>query len=232
MSFISPIPVDASGKERSTGSMQSLGKDDFLNLLVTKMQYQDPMEPMNDEGFIAQLAQFSSLEQMSNISNGIDSSNQWSYLQMQSLNNVMASGFIGKDVKAEYSDIYVDGNSSKPVISYTTSQYASEMRFTISDSNGNVVRTITEDNIEAGSGHITWDGKDESGNKVDEGYYTVEATGLNSSEVEFTPSLSLVGTVTNVVYRDGAAYLTVNGMELQLGDITSVGEPGSFTEDD
>jgi len=231
MSFISAVPTDTNGVERTTGSMQTLGKDDFLNLLVTKMQYQDPLEPMNDEDFIAQLAQFSSLEQMSNIADGIETSNQWSYLQMQSLNNVMASGFIGKEVKAEYSDIYVD-DSNKPVISYTTAQYASEIEFVISNSAGDVVATITEENVEAGTGSIKWDGKDSRGNRVEEGYYTVEAKARNASNVEFTPEMSLVGVVTNVVYRDGAAYLTVNGMELQLGDITSVGEPGSFTDDD
>jgi flagellar basal-body rod modification protein FlgD len=231
MSFISPIPTDASGAERTTGSMQSLGKDDFLNLLVTKMKYQDPLEPMKDEDFIAQLAQFSSLEQMANISDGIDKSNQWSYLQMQSLNNVMASGFIGKEVKAEYSDLYIDGNN-KPVISYTTDQYASEIEFTISDAGGHVVATITEEDVNPGTGSIEWDGKDQRGNRVDEGYYTVEATAVNSSNVEFAPSLSLVGLVTNVVYRDGAAYLTVNGTEVALGDVTSVGEPGFFTDDD
>ncbi len=231
MGFISPIPVDSNGLERATGSMQSLGKDDFLNLLVTKMQYQDPLEPMNDEDFIAQLAQFSSLEQMSNISDGIETSNQWSYLQMQSLNNVMASGFIGKEVKAEYSGIYVD-NGNEPVISYTTAQYASEIEFVIRDANDNIVATITEQDAGLGTGSITWDGNNAQGNRVEDGYYTVQATALNSSNTEFTPSLSLVGVVTNVVYRDGAAYLTVNGAELPLGEITSVGEPGSFTEDD
>lgn len=231
MSFISPIPTDANGVERTTGSMQSLGKDDFLNLLVTKMQYQDPLEPMADEAFIAQLAQFSSLEQMSNIADGIESSNQWSYLQMQSLNNVMASGFIGKEVKAEYSDLYIeDGN--EPVISFTTDQYASEMEFVISDASGAVVATLTEENVPAGTGSIKWDGKDDRGNRVDDGYYSVEATAVSGSNTEFTPQLSLIGIVDNVVYREGSAYLTVNGVELALGDITSVGEPGTFSEDD
>ena len=51
------------GKELTT----SLGKDEFLNLLVTQMQYQDPLEPATDTEYIAQLAQFSSLEQMQNL---------------------------------------------------------------------------------------------------------------------------------------------------------------------
>lgn len=55
----------------ATGSAQAaggaLGKDDFLRLLVTQLRYQNPLEPMADLSFIAQLAQFGALEQMSNL---------------------------------------------------------------------------------------------------------------------------------------------------------------------
>ena len=93
----------------NTGSVQNLGKDEFLQLMVTKLQNQDPLNPMEDEDYIAQLAQFSSLEQLTNISDGLDESNEWDYLQMQSINNVMAAGLIGKEVEASYDQVYYDG---------------------------------------------------------------------------------------------------------------------------
>ena len=100
--IISPVATDSNGNPKATGSAQSMGQDDFLNMMITKLKYQDPMKPMDDEDFIAQLAQFSTLEQMNNIADGIASSNQWDFLQMQSINNSMATGLIGKDIIANY----------------------------------------------------------------------------------------------------------------------------------
>ena len=231
MSFISPVRTDANGVERDTGSMQSLGKDDFLRLLVAKLQYQDPLEPMQDEDFIAQLAEFSSLEQMYNIADGIATSNQWDYLQMQSINNTMASGLIGKEIEASYEGIYVDMDTD-PTISFTVNEYATDIKFTIKDSSGSTVTTLNESDVEAGTGSIVWDGTDSMGNHVEEGYYTVEAVATDADGNSFDPRLALVGVVSAITYRDGAAYLIVDGTEIPLSDIKGVGEPGTFSDQD
>lgn len=229
MSFISPVATDANGNERQTGSMQSLGKDDFLQLLVTKLQHQDPLKPMEDEDFIAQLAQFSSLEQMNNIAEGIGTSNQWDYLQMQSINNTMAAGLIGKDIKADYSGVFVDDGEPTNV-SFTLSDYAQKVTITITDEDGNIVNTIERDDVGAGLTTIEWDAKNSFGNRVDDGYYSisVKATGPNGTIIQADPEL--VGRVESIVYRDGSAFLRVAGTEISLGDVTAIGEPGSFTD--
>jgi len=229
MGFISPKATDAQGNQKQTGSMQSLGKDDFLQLLVTKLEHQDPLNPMEDEDFIAQLAQFSSLEQMYNIAEGINSSNQWDFLQMQSINNVMASGLIGRDVKAEYSGVYVDA-SNNPQITYTLPSAAEQVQFVITDEMGTPVATLVQDSVAQGVNTFTWDGTDDQGNRVDEGFYLIEATALTEAGTTIAPSLSLVGTVEAVVYRDGSAYLRVDGTEVPLGDITAIGEAGTYTQ--
>lgn len=227
MSFISPVATDVSGNAKTTGGQQTLGKNDFLQLLVTKLQNQDPLKPMEDENFIAQLAQFSSLEQMSNIAEGIETSNKWDFLQMQSLNNALASGLIGKEIKAEYSGVYIeDGKSTK--ISFTMPEAASEVELTIKDASGNVVATLTQSNVGAGMRSITWDATDTQGNRVDDGFYTVEAKATRAGGGTFSPSLSLIGKVDTVVYRDGNAFVSVNGIEIPLGDIAAIGEPGTL----
>ena len=227
MSFISPVATDTNGAERKTGSQQVIGKDDFLKLLVTKLQNQDPLNPMEDADFAAQLAQFSSLEQMQNIADGIAESNQWDLLQMQSLNNAMASNLIGREIKANYSTVYVN-DASQPKISFTLPEYAQEVVFTIKDVSGNVVTSFTSEKLPAGAQSITWDATDSFGNRVADGAYTIEATALAASGGQLTPELSLTGVVESIVYRSGAAYLRVNGMEIPLGDISAVGEPGTL----
>jgi flagellar basal-body rod modification protein FlgD len=230
MSSLAPIQTNVTTTSGTIDRTQTLGKDEFLQLLITKLQNQDPLQPMNDEDFIAQLAQFSSLEQMNNIADGIAEANQWDYLQMQSLNNAMAAGLVGKDIQASYNGLYVD-NDNTPRLSFTVPSFAASVEFTIKDTEGNVVATLVEENINPGTHTLEWDGKNDLGERVSPGHYAVEAVAHDSSGGAITADLTLVGTVEAVTYRDGAAYLKVNGVEIPLGDITAIGEKGAFDND-
>lgn len=224
MSFISPVATDTSGNAKTTGSLQSLGKDDFLQLLVNKLRYQDPLNPMQDEDFIAQLAQFSSLEQMNNIAEGISQANDTDFLQMQSLNNALATNLLGMDVVTSMDGLYYDGENSAKV-NYSTDQYASQMTFSIWDSSGEFVTSITEEDVEVGTHTISWDGRDSLGNTQPEGYYTVSAEGVDASGDTFTPPVTMVVKVDSVIYKDGVAYLRAGGLELSLGEVIAVSKP-------
>ena len=76
----------ASASSRKTGN---LGKDDFLNLLVTQLRYQDPLNPTNDKEFIGQMAQFSALEQMQNLNNSFTASKAYSIIGKSIVANVV-----------------------------------------------------------------------------------------------------------------------------------------------
>lgn len=73
----------AGTSSKATGSSQELGKDDFLKLLVTQLQSQDPLNPMNDTEFISQMAQFTSLEQMKNMNTAVQITQATSYIGKQ-----------------------------------------------------------------------------------------------------------------------------------------------------
>ncbi|WP_088187722.1 flagellar hook capping FlgD N-terminal domain-containing protein [Desulfosporosinus sp. FKA] len=88
----------------NTNSNSILGKDDFLKLLVTQMENQDPMNPMDDTQSIAQMAQFSALEQMTNIATGMDTLNtNFSAYNQQSL-LAQGAALIGKSVSGMDTD--------------------------------------------------------------------------------------------------------------------------------
>jgi flagellar basal-body rod modification protein FlgD len=82
--------IDSSSKNTQGRKTGELGKDDFLNLLITQLRYQDPMNPVDDKEFIGQMAQFSALEQMQNMNNSISSTK--------------AFGMIGKSISANIVD--------------------------------------------------------------------------------------------------------------------------------
>lgn len=77
-----------------------LGKDDFLKLLITQLKYQDPMEPTDNKDFIAQMAQFSSLEQMSNMSSGFEKMATMQELAFREITVGQAVNMIGRTVSA------------------------------------------------------------------------------------------------------------------------------------
>jgi flagellar basal-body rod modification protein FlgD len=223
MSFISPVATDSNGKPKSTGSQQSLGKDDFLQLLVKKLENQDPLNPSDDQAFISELAQFSSLEQMNNIATELSTANNYSLMSSQSLNNSLAAGLIGKSVKADYSGVYAE--TGKPsTISFTSDQIAPSVTFTVKDSAGNDVTTFTKSDVAKGINTATWDGTDSKGNAVANGYYTITAKATTAAGTTFNPSMTVTGIVNKVVYRDGASFVEINGAEISLGDIREISD--------
>ena len=85
-----------------TKSLQNeLGKEEFLKLLVTQLRYQDPLSPMDNEAFIAQLAQFSSLEQMQNMNENLKTNMDTDLFMAQSISNSMVTALIDKEVKIQ-----------------------------------------------------------------------------------------------------------------------------------
>lgn len=81
------------GSKAKIKSTNKMGKNEFLELMVTQLKNQDPLDPMDNKEFISQTAQFTSLEQMSNMNTNMEE-----FLNMQKLTQV--SGLVGKEVKA------------------------------------------------------------------------------------------------------------------------------------
>jgi flagellar basal-body rod modification protein FlgD len=216
-------PVQANGPETPapTGSQKRVGKDEFLKLFVTKLQYQDPLSPMEDGDFIAQLAQFSSLEQLQNMNANLKSSINWDVLSNQTINNSVAAQIIGKEVVASLSELTL-GDENTPKVSYELDEFASDVDIEILDINGDTVRSIRLEDVAGGRNNFVWDGKNDAGDRVSPGSYTVEMTATTANGTVMTPSLSIVGTVMGVVYRGGIAFLKIDGAEVALGEVREI----------
>ncbi|MBF0480280.1 MAG: flagellar hook assembly protein FlgD [Desulfovibrionaceae bacterium] len=213
----------ASAKAAATNG--TLGQNDFLKLLVTQLQQQDPLNPMDDQAYVAELAQFSSLEQLTNINTGITTMTT----SINSQGQVNAVGMIGKDVTAAGNSILKSGSTITP-ISYTLPSAATSVQANILDSTGNVVKTVNIGAQNAGTYKISWDGTDSGGNTVSDGTYTftLAAQGAGGTALNVTPQIS--GTVTGVQSSNGTYLLNLsNGQQVSMLGVTSVNNPTTST---
>lgn len=200
---------------------QELGKEEFLQLLVAQLRNQDPLEPMQDTEFIAQMSQFSSLEQLMNMNQNLSNSMDINYITSQSIANSMATSLLGRTITADSDLISID-DSGKAEIHYSLTGAASEVKISIYNEDGTLVNVLYDDFTSAGMNSIEWDGKSIDGVKVPQGQYQVEIEATSSDGTEIQAKPFMVGEVTKIQYLDGAAYLMVNGSMVMLGDIVEV----------
>ncbi len=205
----------------SQSATPTLGENAFLQMLVTQLQNQDPMNPLQSTDLAAQLAQFSSVEQLTQLNAAVQNQTNTSAVMAQSINNTMAATLIGKKVKADTSSISYDG-TTQPQVGFTLGANAADVKLKILDANGGTVKTVDLGPKLSGDTQYTWDGTDDSGNPVAAGSYTfsVAATDSNGSSVTSTPFV--LGLVQGVKYSSSGASLLVNGAEVNFSDVQEV----------
>lgn len=219
--FVKSLQQGSSGKvgNAQTGS-SSLGKDAFLQLLVTQMQNQNPLDPQDNTQFVAQLAQFSSLETMQNLSDSVDAIGGM-YQASQAL---QASNLVGQTVLVDSGSTHVD-TSKDMTGTITLPSDSTKTTVDVYNSEGEIVRTIDLKEQKAGDMKFTWDGKDDAGNVLAPGDYSFKATGsLNGKSTVLKTYLP--DTVTSVVMGTAGTAMTLNladGTNVDLSKIRQIG---------
>jgi flagellar basal-body rod modification protein FlgD len=209
--------------EQIQGSNTALGQMDFLELLMIQLQYQDPLSPMDSQEFSAQLAQFSQLEQITQMNQNLSASMQTNLLLAQSVNNVMATNMIGQSVVAFGNEVeLIDGQEAD--INYELSGSAQTVTIEIKNENGVVVRTIEASGQSSGDQQVVWDGLDDDGNELADGIYTYSVTAKTAGDVDVAVTTFTSGTITGVAYVQGMAELLVGSIQIGLGDIYRIVE--------
>jgi flagellar basal-body rod modification protein FlgD len=208
---------------------KQLGKQDFLQLLVTQMRYQDPLAPQDNQQFIAQLAQFSSLEGTQNITKSIEdlSGKLESMVSGQansatSISNSSATSLIGKSVRVSASDIVFDPSKSAPIEINVHVEDATSV-LSIVDEEGTIVNALPID--KSGEMMVKWAGLKMDGDKAPAGKYSLKVTSRDGSKE--TGYTFLEDKVNGVSYTKTGVRLEVRGQNVGLEQVVHVGEAPS-----
>ncbi len=200
-----------------------MGKEDFLKLLVTQLRNQDPMSPMKGQEFAAQLAQFSSVEQLININETLASQQGGTSALSKNLKSGLASNMLGKTVRAEGNSITWAGNELD--LRFTMQSPAAEATLTIRDAAGQVVRTEDLGALDGGPQSFTWDGTTNDGEAVAEGAYTYSIDAVNPDGEAVQATTFLSGTVDRITFGQDDVLLWVGDRSLPLDSVQSIEQP-------
>jgi len=196
-------------------------KDDFLKLLVVQLQNQDPLNPASNQEFASQLAQFSSLEQLMGMNKALGENLEINAFIANSLNNSIATTFIGKEVHAVGNQVHLSEEGDLE-IRFNQERASAETLVNIYNSAGTMVRSLDLGAIPGGGVGVEWDGKDESGERLPEGSYYVEVLASDYDSNRIATVTFMTGLVTGVRYFDNRAILLVGEEEVALENIIEV----------
>jgi flagellar basal-body rod modification protein FlgD len=219
MTVMSVSDVYSQASTPKTKDNSVMGKEDFLSLLVAQLQHQDPLNPSESTEFTAQLAQFSSLEQLQNI----DATLTGFQVYQSTSNNIQSSSFIGKTVTATGNMFGV--NDGKPdSIQFDLENDADSVYIQIYDNFGGFVTDIEAGARQAGGQGVVWDGRDSNGTPVADGSYSFTVMAMNTDGDTVKSTSYTTGIVTGIDYKTGATNLLINDQEVPISSVIRISE--------
>ncbi|MBL8951246.1 MAG: flagellar hook assembly protein FlgD [Myxococcaceae bacterium] len=198
----------------------TMGKNEFLKLLLAQLSHQDPTSPADSQAFVAQLAQFANVEQLQ----GVNTSLETLLMAQAAGNQTQTVGLLGKDVTFKTDKVDFDGVASTDIVGQLEKD-AATVKAVITDANGKVVRTVDINDVKAGPFDLKWDGTDDKGVKLPKGTYKVQLTAADKEGKNIPVQMNGSGRVTGITYEKGFPELQVGGLKLLMNEIISVKEP-------
>ena len=224
---IDPVSINTALDQQSktTATQQQLATDfdDFLTLLTTQLQHQDPLSPMDTNEFTNQLVAFAGVEQQINTNQKLDS------LVAMSLGNSFSNSlnYVGMDVSYLSSEMNFDG--SQPVtINYSLEKQALSSKISIYDEDGALVYTA-EASKSPGKSEFTWDGTTKNGDKAPAGTYEVKIDALDADGKAINSTTVVSGRVRGLETQNGLIYVLVGDRAVSVANILNATVPPAET---
>jgi len=203
--------------QQKNGVAGVLGKDDFLQLLVTQLKNQDPLNPSDPTEFTAQLAQFSSLEQLFNVNESLARMNTGG----AELERLSALSLLGREIVSE-SDSFHLSEGVPVILGCQLQDSADTVQVFVKDQANRSVATLTANRLSTGEHFFQWDGMDDNGQVAPPGEYRLVVSALRGEDeaVAVTPLVS--GLVTGVDLDEQGNMLITSSGEFLLNTVKSV----------
>ena len=192
----------------------SLGKDDFLKLLMAQVTHQDPLNPMDSQGMMDQLTGMGSLEQLININDTLGNLNR----TQAELMRANSYSFLDKDVKVRGDTLELKQGQA-PGLEYQIPGDVEKVRVSILNNEGQVVRNLNLGAQAAGHHNVDWDGRNAQGLPAPDGNYRFRVTAHNGDDQQIPVDLFRQGRVSSVRFEDGQPKLRIGGEDIDLKDV-------------
>jgi len=195
-----------------------LDKDAFFKLMLTHLKNQDPTSPLKSHEMAAQLAQFSSLEQMSNVSETLKK------MESGQVNNgqYQALDLIGKLVSGDSSKIDHAQGDKIHSLSFNLPEDASEVKIAIKDIEGKVVKNLELKNQARGPVKFDWDGKNIDGKEQPAGAYKVQVEAKGASGNKLPVDMKFKGQVSGIQFTEKGPIVFVGNKSIPLKEIKQI----------
>jgi flagellar basal-body rod modification protein FlgD len=211
--------AEAANEALNAKAGNNMGQKDFLTLFTTQLKNQDPLDPVKNEAFVAQLAQFSQLEATTTMAQTLTN-----YVNSMDGERMMSStSLIGKTVAVpDAPGILVDGQIIQGLINLPTG--ADGVKIQVANQKGQVVATQILGPQGIGDMPLLWNGTDDSGNVLPNGMYSFNATVLSQGKTT-NPSISILSKVTGVNQTQDKTILleVAGGKSVKLTDVQRIG---------
>ncbi|MBL1241920.1 MAG: flagellar hook assembly protein FlgD [OCS116 cluster bacterium] len=189
--------------------------DIFLKLLTTQLKNQNPLEPLKTSEFTQQMVQFTQVEQQVKANTNLEE-----LARLFSQQTMTSSvGYIGKTVTAEGSTTNLQNDKATWDVEFD--QAPADSSIIISNSAGRVVYA-TKTDFRIGNNNFTWDGKDNSGQSLPNGLYTIKVNATNDSEEALTPNTMVSGVVTGVDMTGSSSVLNLGDRSVKLENVRKI----------